>query len=358
MRENLIFSRLPVIIAIALSYSFPGTIFAADANRVDVKKIVADLKNPRGIAVRPDGAADAFEIFVAESGAGRIIKLSGNKLDARTDVVAGFAIASAANDDLNAPGVQSLQFLDHSRLVAIGGNDDGKPFARLYELPDADAPLSADQAKSEIEMATGDKDRPIDAPMFRSIARTQANNRVGDNLIIAASGGRQPRGLLYIPVRGGSLGEATPVHLKGADAEIEAGGIAVGPNGYAVVASNILQDSHGTSRLQFFHPVERRIAMQVSTRLQRIVALAYSPKSGNLYAANYPRSNESGGGIYRIDKSNNLGTTAVKAVAIAEVPRPTALVFAPDGTLYVASAGPAKDERSTAGALYKLTGDL
>jgi DNA-binding beta-propeller fold protein YncE len=88
--------------------------------------------------------------------------------------------------------------------------------------------------------------------------------------------------------------------------------------------------------------------MQVPTDLRRIVALAYSPKSGNLYVANSPTTDDNHSGIYRIDRLNKADASACTAVRIADVRSPTALAFAPDGALYV----------TTTGDLQKITGDL
>jgi DNA-binding beta-propeller fold protein YncE len=84
------------------------------------------------------------------------------------------------------------------------------------------------------------------------------------------------------------------------------------------------------------------------TDLRRIVALAYSPKSGNLYVANSPTTDDGHSGIYRIDQMTKPDVSTCTAVRIADVKSPTALAFAPDGALYV----------TTASDLQKLTGDL
>jgi hypothetical protein len=119
---------------------------------------------------------------------------------------------------------------------------------------------------------------------------------------------------------------------------------------------NPLGDSPQPSRLAFFSPLDRRIVMQVSTDLQRVVALAYSPKSGNLFVANSPTTGDGRSGIYRIDGVVRPEAAACAAVKIADVHSPTALAFAPDGALYVTASG--GTEGINAGALLKLSGDL
>jgi hypothetical protein len=178
---------------------------------------------------------------------------------------------------------------------------------------------------------------------------------VGDYLLIAAPTDHEPAGLVYVPVHSGTLGDAVPARLKNAN-KFQIDGIAVGKNGYVVIASNSPAGSDQPSRLAFFSPLDRRIIMQIPTDLRRIVALTYSPKSGNLYAANSPMTENGRAGIYRIDSSGKPDVPSCSAVKVADAPRPTALSFAPDGALYVTSNGNSKS--NDAGVLLKLTGEL
>lgn len=351
-------SRRHAWVALGLVLSICPIAFGADTKPVAVQKVLTGLKNPRGVAVRPDIAGDSCEIFVAESGAGRVIKVFSDKPEKPIDIVSGFSSKPAADDNLQSAGVQSVMFLDHMRIVVAGGDDDSSPFVRLYELPEPASPLTVDQHKQEVNVAESDKEPKLDAHVFRGMARTQPNDRVGDVLLVPAWRDHEPAGLVYIPVRSGTLGDAVPVRLKNADAEFGFGGIAVGNSGYVVVAGESGRDSNQSSTLAFFSPLDRRIVMQIPTDLRRIVALAYSPKTGNLYAANFPTTDDAHAGVYRIDASDKPSATACIAVKIADAPRPTALAFAPDGTLFVTSVGDSTGAKPDAGAPLKLIGDL
>jgi hypothetical protein len=335
-------------IALALACSCGSIAFGADAPAIAVTKVLTGLKNARDVAVRPEGSGEAYEVFVAESGAGRVVKIRSGKPEKRINVVSGFSTKSANDESFSSGGVHSLRFLDHMRLVIAGGDDDGAPFVRLYELPEPESPLTADQHKQEAHVPESGKEPNLDAHVFHSIARTQPNDRVGDFLLVAAPIDGGSAGLVYVPVRSGTLGDAVPAQLKDANGKFQIGGITVGNSGYVVVATNALGDSSQPSRLAFFSPLDRRVVMQVPTDLQRIVALAYSPKSGNLFVANFPTTDDGRSGIYRIDRMNQPDASACIAVKIADVRSPTALAFAPDGALYV----------TTASDLQKLTGDL
>ena len=279
-------------IALGLAWSFVSIAWGADTNSVAVRKVLTGLKNPHGVAVRPDGSGDSYEVFVAESGAGRVVKIRSEEPEKRIDVVSGFSTKPANDDSLSSAGVHSLYFVDHMRLVVAGGDDDGAPFVRLYELPEPESPLTADQHKHEANVPETGKEPNFDAHVFRSIARTQPNDRVGDFLLVAAPADGESTGFVEIPVRSGTLGDAVPARLKNADGETQIGGITVGNSGHVIISTNSLGDSAQPSRLAFFSPLDRRIVMQVPTELRRVVALAYSPKSGNLFVANSPTSED------------------------------------------------------------------
>jgi hypothetical protein len=356
MYEFRVFSRQINWIALGLACALVSVAIGADTNAVAVKKVLPGLKNPHGVAIRPDGSGDAYEVFVAESGAGRVVKIRSDKPEKRIDVVSGFSIKTANDDNLSSPGAHSLHFLDHMRLVVAGGNDDGAPFVKLYELPEPESPLTADQHKQEANVPETGKEPNFNAHVFGSIARTRLNDRVGDFLLVAAPADGASTGLVYVPVRSGTLGDAVPARLKNVEEGFQIGGITVGTNGYVTIAMNALGDPPQPSRLAFFSPLDRRIVMQLSTDLQRIVALAYSPKSGNLFVADSPTAGDGRAGIYRIDRVIQPNAAACTAVKIADVRNPTALAFAPDGALYVTASG--GSEGINAGALLKLTGDL
>jgi len=321
---------------------------AADADQPTIEKVLTSLKNPRGVAIRPDSAGEPYEIFVAESGAGRIIKVASAN-PKKIEAVVGFP--APADGHFNSPGIQSLQFLDRTRLV-VAGDDDGVPFVRLYELPETDTPLTAEHPKQDIQVPGSDE--TASARTLRGIARSQPNDRVGDILVIIAWNNGKTTGLVSAPVRAGTLGDAVP--LVDASPDLDANAIAVGAKGHIVVASSSDSERDRSAQLKFLNPLDRRNVMQLPVELSRIVALAYSPRSGNLYAANFPTQGDGKSGIYRIDDAGQRGAPACTATKIADIRHPTALAFAADGTLYVTSSGNPNTE--DAGALVKVTGDF
>jgi hypothetical protein len=344
------------LLALGFIASLAATTQSAEPKKIAVEKLLTGLQNPTAVAVRPPVAGEPAEVFVAENGAGRVIKLSGDDSKKAIDVIAGFPIPGKTTNAIRTNGVQSLYFLDQMRLVAVGGNDDDTPFVRLYEVPDSDSPVTADHAKQDIDPPTNDSTPAFDANTFFCIARTQPNDRVGDNLLLATWRGDEPAGLVYVPVRAGTLSETMHARLKGPKQDVDAGPITVSSSGYVVVANREKGDSDAPTYLAFFSPLDRRAVLKVTVNLRNISALAYSPKTGNLYAANYQSSANTPAGVYRIDAANEEDARTCNTVKIAEVSRPTSLSFTADGTLYVTALG--EENQSNAGVLLKVTGDL
>src|SRR5690606_20338790 len=110
------------------------------------------------------------------------------------------------------------------------------------------------------------------------------------------------------------------------------------------------------SLIVFLHPVDITAAplLVLKTGLHEIVALAYSPTSGNLYVATRGEG-QSRSGIYRIVATSGPDAGNCEAQFVAELLQPTAMAFTADGTLYVTTSG---GEDEATGELLKLTGGL
>jgi hypothetical protein len=320
------------------------TLLAAE---VAVEKVLGGLLSPCAIALRP-GSGDPGDVFVAECGAGRIVKLSGGKADVGTEVITGFAPPHGADGERGGAGVQSLIFLDHTRLVVAGGDGEGKPFVRLYEVGDSNDKLLAENSKQSIDLPKGDDAKGIRS--FHDLVRTLPNDKVADVLVAAANGERGPAGIWKIAVRANTLGDIAPfAAAKSKVNQTAIGGTAIANPGFIAIAAGSDDDSKNASVLRFLNPADGRVILQAKTGLSEIVGLAYSPTTGNLFAADGKT-----GAVYRLDDSGDSDNPACKAVKIADIARPTALVFAADGSLFVTSLGKSNEE----GTLLRLTGEF
>jgi hypothetical protein len=66
---------------------------AESADEVVVETLLTGLTNPCGVAVRPGESPSRYEIFVADSGAGRVVRLWSDEPESMTEAVTGFELA-------------------------------------------------------------------------------------------------------------------------------------------------------------------------------------------------------------------------------------------------------------------------
>lgn len=306
----------------------------ASAANVAVEAILTDLHQPSGLAVRPGGTADRYEVFVADSGAGRVVRWSAVAPKQAVDVVTGFKTQAAA-DPLRHTGPRALYFLDPGLLVVGTTRDKDGDLLRLYELPDGDAALSADATTEP------NSDGPaFDGVACTAIARSRANEFVPDLLFLVIRDADGRERLMKTRVQAGIIGG--PKSFGPKDAR-EPRAITISNSGRVVVG-----DADG--RLSFYNPIDGQIELEMPTDLKEPIGLAYNPATGSLYAADFA------GGIYRIDDTSQPGHPECRTVKVTDVSQPTALAFAPDGSLYVVTYGNGNGDAN--GTLSVVTGDL
>jgi hypothetical protein len=329
----------------------PSSAFAAET--VAVETVLSNLTNPCGLAIRPGDSPERYEVFVADSGAQRVIRLWSNEPEKSVDVVTGFAPGSLGGEPLRV-GPIALLFLDRNQLVVGSSGDDGHARVRLYELTDPAAELTADQAKQEVEFPA-----ESGADHIYALARTRANERVPEAIILTSFRNDRSGQLRKIPIRAGMLGEMQPFGAAKdrADANQPAA-VSLAESTFLVAGQTGALDESRDSRLVFYNPIDGAESMDLPVELYDVVGLAYSPRSGNLYAADIAWKAPDQGGVYRIDDAGEAGEPQCAAVKVADVPRASALAFGPDGTLYVTQFGPLENSDRNRGHLLKLVGEF
>jgi glucose/arabinose dehydrogenase len=100
------------------------------------------------------------------------------------------------------------------------------------------------------------------------------------------------------------------------------------------------------SLLTFYSAKTGMKIMNLETGLYDISGLAYSPKTKLLYATDFAWMADSEGGLFRLDSDPKNAATSLKTVKIAGLDKPTAMAFAPDGTLYITVVGPKKADEN------------
>jgi hypothetical protein len=341
--------------AISIAVDAVAAIAASPVKASDplVTKVASGLNGPYAIAVQPDSGSHN-EIFVGESGAGRVIRISADRADASVEAITGFPQRATSKPQASAPGIASLFFVDHSRLVVAGGGEQG-PFLRLYELPDSGGAIGLDDQKQNLEDSTaGNSEHDADVNhVFHSIARTRANDRVADLLLLAAS--VKAKGSLWkIPLRANTLSDIAAFPITGDNGEVRSvDAVAVSNTGYVTLATTLTQNGEDHLALCFLDPIDGRIRLKVPVDLQTVSGLAYNPVTGDLFAAG--QESELRSGIYRLDDAGETGTPRCKAKKIASFPLATALTFASEATLFATALDKA-DKSESSGSVFKVTG--
>ncbi len=122
-----------------------GSIFGQD-DKIKVESLIGGLDQPCGIAIRP-GSSD---LYVAESGAARIIRVRPSEPSRSQDVVTGFAQEAFAAEPSYRLGPLSLAFLGKSHLVVgEGGQPIGRDVVRVFKLPEDDRRRSRSKRRSK-----------------------------------------------------------------------------------------------------------------------------------------------------------------------------------------------------------------
>ncbi|MCI0365273.1 MAG: hypothetical protein L0219_15490, partial [Phycisphaerales bacterium] len=129
---------------------------ARSDDNVKVESFLSGLHQPCGVAVRPGGSADSYDIYVSDTGAGRVVRIKSGQPGSSADAIVGFTPRSNGEEHFELPGPRGLLFLDRARLIVLGGNENEHAFVSLYELSDEEKPLIAEQHEQNIELTASD----------------------------------------------------------------------------------------------------------------------------------------------------------------------------------------------------------
>jgi hypothetical protein len=321
------------------------------AEGVLIETVLTGLTRPCGVTVRPGESADRYEILIADTGTGRVLRIWDDEPSATADVISGFTTATPRPNRFPV-GPTGLVFVDRTHLV-VGISNSEAAAVQIFELADQLASLAADHAKQQVTFAANGHN----LSHVHAFARTRANDAVSDDLLLTCFGDGTGE-VRKLPLIAGTLTELE----RFADSRDELKkdsplAVTVGEGGYVVVGWVGSLEVPEDSRLVFYNPKNGARLMELPTKLYDVAALAYSPKSGNLYAADMAWMKHQHGGVFRIDDASEPRTAKCNAVKIADAHRPTALAFAPDDALYVTAWGDMSGD-APRGVLLRITGDL
>jgi hypothetical protein len=337
-----------------ISIAFTGTHgHAAEPPKFKIATVLSGLDNPTAVVVRPL----TNELFISESGAGQVVRMSTDQPGKTTPVVTGFPVAAAPGGLGFQVGPLGIAFLDRVTFaVGGGGLKAGHDLLGVYTLPAADKTIKADDARRKLgPIKAGGDGRTGDGVFYGVAAMPYAIfvTSLGDD-----SAGRISRASV-LP-ESDNVADLSPLFKTKALATV--GGptaLTISKRGELVVGESGAYDKPHNSVLSFYNPKNGKLLLTMQAGLNDIMGLAYSPRSGNLYAVDLAWSDTKEGGLYRLDATRQDGKMGVKAVKIASLDKPTALTFSSDGALYVTLLGTAKEgAKEKPGQLVKITGDL
>lgn len=327
--------------------------WAQDKPAVEVKPIVSGLDNPCGVAVHRGSG----EVFVSDSGAGRVVRINPQSGGEATPVITGFALDIYGKGPMFNIGPLGLLIGGNGNFLVVGGgsNKDGEEVMKIFRIPDASTTLTPDDA-----VYTSQPIRPGEAgQMGEGNFYALASNEQG---IYITSNGDDTKGwVLRIPLNNRRMpGALEPFIATKVATEVDAPvGITTDRDGNLLVGQMGEVDIATDSLLTLYDVKSAKLLWKAPTGLYDIAGLAYSPKSGKLYAVDFGWMDSKQGGLFRLDVTSTPTGTTVKATKIAALDKPTAMAFSQDNSLYVTVFGTAAaDSDKKPGQLLKITGDL
>jgi DNA-binding beta-propeller fold protein YncE len=190
--------------------------------------------------------------------------------------------------------------------------------------------------------------------------RTPRRSATKTAIYVTCNGDDTKGWIAKVDLDGSKLGELKRYIATKEQVEVDAPvGITISPRGEIVVGQMGEMNKPKDSLLTFYSAKTGQKILNLETGLNDISGVAYSPKTGLLYVTDFAWIAPEEGGLYRLDsEAKNAGS--VKAVKVASLDKPTALAFAPDGTLYITVVGPKKADENAPkeGKLVKIAPGL
>jgi DNA-binding beta-propeller fold protein YncE len=328
--------RLTVVALAALAV-LPAMALAQNAK---VEEVVAGLSNPCGVAVQPG----TNQVFISDSANGRVCRVNNGKLE---DIITGSPKDVYGKGPFYDIGPLGIAFTGDGKSIIVGdgGYKDGDECVRVYSVPDAGKPAlnfekDASQKVGPLAAAEGVLG---EGNLYGLLLTPSA-------LYVTCNGDDTKGWVAKADVNGTKLGklerwlptkEAVEVDAPVAITADKQGNIVIGQCGEVNKPTDSL--------LSFYSAKTGKLLTNLETQLYDITGLAYSPKTGLLYGTDFAWMKADEGALYRIDASDK----GVKTTKIAALDKPTAMAFAPDGTLYITVVGP-KGENENASKQGKL----
>jgi DNA-binding beta-propeller fold protein YncE len=316
--------------------------------KLEKRLVAGNFYNPSGVAVQ----AETGHIFVCMTD--RIVRIiPGDPYDVHDEVV-GFPNETYGKGPVYEIGPLGLAFADKNTLVVgDGGQEDGDEIVRIYTV--GDKPLPKDQVQKADKMASFSSPIVPGPDSLGGEGNFYGVAILGSTVFVTCNGDdtkgwiakleldlKKPAPLKLVPF-------IQSKELTDTNAPM---GATITPDGKLLVCQFGSHYVRPDSLLTFYDPVTGNLEKKLTTGLRDLTGVAYSPKTGKLYATDFSWAKPAEGGLFRLD----IVGGEVKVEKLASLDRPTALAFTPAGKLYVTTIGaePAKGKRT--GQLFVFEG--
>lgn len=330
---------------------------------VETSVVVAGLDAPCGLAIRPDW----FQIYVAESGAGRVVRIDDGQ---PRECISGFSVAKTAWLPERAVGPLGLCFVARDQLaVGQAGAANDKEVLSVFELErpldakdsHAKGTNNAPEARTKPATDTIGVLGPVELPAVRGKPKVAA---WGDFWSVVAEDGclyatsqespsdkmpSRSAGIAFARFRTGKNGPLA-TFLKPENQIQQMRAMTLSPEGHLVVGT-ISQDSTTTGSLIFCNTRTGKQLSRFTLAIKGLVAIAFHPENGLLYGldSGYSNSEKPNGMLYRLDSKFADGHQSIVEVPVTALARPTAMAFGVGGELFVTVLGDLSKSNNTAG---------
>jgi hypothetical protein len=330
-----------------------GPVPAQDQPKVDVKPLVSGLDNPCGVAVhRTTG-----EVFVSDSAAGRVLRINPQSGGEATPVITGFAQDIYGKGPMYNIGPLGLLIGGNGNFLVVGGGShkDGEELMKIFRIPEAGKTLTPNDAVYTSEPIRPGEASQLGEGNFYALAANE------QGIYITSNGDDTKGWVLRIPLANGKMpGALEPFIATKVATEVDAPvGMTTDRDGNLVIGQMGEVNIPTDSLLTLYDVKSGKLLWKAPTGLYDIAGLAYSPKSGKLYAVDFGWMDAKQGGLFRLDVASTPTGATVKATKIAALDKPSAMAFGQDNALYVTVFGSAPEgSGKKAGQLLRITGDL
>lgn len=295
----------------------------AQAEEPAYETLVIDLENPSGVLVHPDSG----DVYTASRYGVHRYQAKEHKANL---VVSGYETDIYGKGPKYNVGPLGLGLIGADHLVVgDGSRKDGAELVRVYKLEGKK--VKEDEAAYTLGPITAGEESAKGEGNFYGVA-------VNESAIFITCNGDDTKGwVAKAELTDGKPGELKPFIATKEATNVDAPvAITFSPDGSQLVIGQMGEmNVPGDGLLTFYDPATGELKNSYQTGLSDIAGLAYSPKTGKLYATDFSWSEPEKGGLYELV----IEGEDVTANKVLKLDKPTGLAFGADGQLYVAQFG-------------------